>query len=294
MASSVIEHFKSSVYYYAGRFFPLFTAKFWYIRRFHKFPNFKKPSNLNEYINWMKFYGPQKDWIKLADKYAVRSYVSDKKLDNILPQLYAKWDDPETIDISKLPQKFVVKVNNGSGDVLIVKDKSKITNQDLILYFAPYFSEKFGYRTAELHYTKMPTAIVAEELLDNDCEFSTSLVDYKFWCFNGEPEYVFVVSNREKHHADFMLYDKDWSPHPEFCSFNAHYREASILPKPKHFSEMLEMAKKLAEGYTCVRIDLYDTNKQVYFGEITFTSAGGYMDYFTDEFLKLSGSKLKV
>lgn len=290
----MIEKIKSLSYYYSGLFFPRFTAYFWFYRRFHRLMNLRNPKDLNEKINWLKFESDTSEWVKLADKFRVREYVKEVGLEQTLPRLIAYWDSPETINLDDIPKPYVLKMNNGSGDVLIVDEKSSISTDMAIKHFKPLFKEKFGYRTAELHYTKMLPLVIAEEMIPNDLPESKSIVDYKYWCFDGKPMYIMVFTNRNKHGADIMLYDLEWNAHPEYCHFNAHYHKAEIVAEPPHLLEMIEIARKLAFNHPCVRIDLYDTNRQVYFGEMTFTSAGGYMDYFTPEFLELTGSMVSL
>ncbi len=276
---------------------PLNVAKLRYMYIMHKIPNFKNPKDLNEKINWMKFYGDTSKWAQLSDKYAVREYIENIGLGNTLVKLYGKWDKVEDIEWDKLPNQFVMKVNNGSGDVKVVRDKSQLDIEATRAYFAKMLQRPFGRTSGELHYANIKPCIIAEELLDTTTQpcHSSSLIDYKIWCVNGKPYYTWACSNREQYFASVGLYDMDWNYHPEYSVFTHHYREAKeLVPKPSCFAEMMETASKLSEGFPVVRVDLYEVNGKVYFGEMTFTSQGGYMDFYTSDFLKMIGDKIDL
>ena len=170
---------------------PISIAKLRFFYILHRWPNFKSPRDINEKINWLKFYGDTSQWVELADKYAVRSYIKKHGLSDILVHLYGKWDNAEDIDWDSLPNKFVLKCNNGSGDVVICHDKEQINRKDTISYLKKMLNRSFGIVSGEMHYAEMKPCIIAEELLDNTTQpcKSTSLIDYKIWCFDGKPTY---------------------------------------------------------------------------------------------------------
>lgn len=201
-----------------GEFSPKLISRILYYHAFHKPLNLKHPSNLNEWIQWMKFYGDTSMWPILADKYKVRDYVVEKGLSYTLVKLYGVWDKPEDIEWDNLPRQFVLKMNNGCGDVLICEDKEKLNKQYVISYFNSMLNQKFGLATGQIHYQYIEPKIIAEELLEKTKQSiaSSSLVDYKFWCINGNPLYCFVVANRTKGKADFSLYDMNWERHTEY------------------------------------------------------------------------------
>ena len=139
----------------------------------------------------------------------------------------------------------------------------------------------------------MKPCVIAEELLDplkQPIETDT-LIDYKIWCFNGKPRYIWACYNRHKDSVEVATYDLIWNRHDEKSIFTSHYKRANLnLPKPKSLKEMLEMASKLSEGIPQVRVDLYEIDGKPYFGEMTFTSAGGFNNFYTQEFLNELGS----
>lgn len=276
---------------------PIVIARLKYFYKFHKWPDYEHPHDLNEKINWLKFYGDTTQWSDLADKYKVREYVKSKGLSDILVKSYGKWDRPEDIELETLPEKFVLKANNGCGDVLICRDKSKLKRKDIILYFSQLLNQSYGIVSGEPHYAKIKPCIVAEELLDSSTQLikSSSIIDYKIWCFNGVPYYTFVCYNRTKENTNVAIYDYDWNYRPEYSKFNHHYDDGGqIIPRPSSLDEMYRVAKILSQDFPVVRVDLYEVDGKVYFGELTFTSLGGFMDYFTEEFLKHCGSIIKL
>ena len=288
---------KSKLQYVVGLLSPRIITNILYYKTFHKRLNLKNPQTVNEKIHWMKFYGDTSKWVIFADKYRVRKYVTAKGLGNILVKLYGCWTNVEDIDWDKLPKQFVLKVNNGCGDILICEDKNKLDIPSVKKLYGSLLKEKFGVATGQLQYRKMPACIIAEELLDAKKQTiqSSSLIDYKIWCFNGRPEYIFVYTNRIKGNAECMVYDKAWNAHPEYMipSFNFSII-AYDIPKPHHLDDMLNIAAKLSEGNPEMRVDLYEVGGKVYFGELTMTAACGLMNHFTDEFLILMGSKISL
>lgn len=276
---------------------PIKIAKirYWYI--LHKWPNFEHPKDLNEKINYLKFYGDTSKWPILTDKYAVRQYIKKLGLENILVKLYGKWENPEDIAWEKLPNQFVMKCNNGCGDILICNDKQKLNIPQTTIYLKKTLNKGFGVISAEPHYSLIKPCIIAEELLDVNKQDnnSSSLVDYKIWCINGKVVNIFCCFNRKKFCIDVELYDREWNPQPQFLVYTKHCkRPTEKLPKPTQLKKMLEIAERLSIGFPILRVDLYEVNGKVYFGELTFTSQSGCMDYFTQEYLNLMGSKVKL
>lgn len=258
--------------------------------------NWENPEDLNQWIHWLYFNTDTSSWIDLADKFKVRNYVRDKGFGNNLVKLYGQWDKIDSFKLSQLPNSFVLKMNNGCGDIIIVKDKSKIDETAIKDYFRPMFKGVYGNDTVEDHYTKIKPYLIAEELLDkNNQEVkSSSLIDYKFWCFNGKPVICFVVLNREKGKYVVDLYDvdNDWERIEKGnMKYNLHHlRNDNRIPKPKCFDEMINVASELSKGHPQMRVDLYEVNEKVYFGELTMTSLGGRMNYFGKDILRRLGS----
>lgn len=276
---------------------PICVAKFKFWYKIRRWPDFEHPKDINEKINWMKFYGDTSLWPILADKYAVREYVAKRIGEEHLIPLIGKWENADDIDWSALPQQFVMKCNNGSGDVVVCKDKNKLDIEATKKHFSNCLKEKLSLISGEPHYGDIKPYIIAEVLLDASTQpcNSSSLVDYKIWVFNGVPQYIWCTWNRHQYHANVALYDKNWQFHPEWSVWTEHYvKPDTHIPKPDCFDQLMEIAGKLGEGQPVTRIDLYILDGKVYFGEITMTSQGGYMDYYTQDFLDHMGDLTKL
>lgn len=276
---------------------PIQVARLKFYYKQHRWPDFEHPHDLNEKINWLKFYGNTSRWADLSDKYKVREYIKSKGLEDILVKLYGKWDKAQEIEWDLLPDGFVMKANNGCGDVLVCLEKSKLDQYAATKQFEKLLSKKYGDISGEPHYADIKPCIIAEELLDVEKQpiKTSSLIDYKIWCLNGKPELFYCIWNRTKSSIETRMYDLDWNYHPEWAVYSSHYLEGRVdLPRPKRFDQMLNIAERLSEGFPIVRVDLYEVDGKVYFGELTFTSLGGFMDYITQEQLLHMGEKVKL
>ena len=256
--------------------------------------DWKNPKDLNAKINWLKFYGDRALWARCADKYAVRAYVEERGLGKLLVKLLGKWDRAEDIEWDKLPDKFILKMNNGSGTNYICNDKNSVNTVRLTEKFHRWLNISYASQYVEPHYGDIKPCVIAEELLDiNDQDITSStLIDYKVWSFNGEPLYIWVCHNRGEKGPQVATFDTHWNFRPEKSVYNEHYRKSQIaIPKPKCLDEMLEAASTLSKGHPEVRVDFYVVGGKCYFGEMTFTSLGGYMDFYTKEMLLEMGEK---
>lgn len=283
--------------YLMGRFFPKKLAEYKYRSCFGKSLNWDNPQTIDEKINWAKFNTDTTAWSQLADKYAVRKFVEQRGFKDALVTLYGKWERVEDIDWDSLPDSFVMKMNNGSGDVMICRDKSTFDIAGCKRHFAALMKKKFGYEMSEPHYNRIKPCVIAEELLDSTAQSlpSTSMIDYKFFAFDGKPAYVLVCLNRSGHSVELAVYDMDWHLHPEFSVPTSDcIIHTEPMPQPKAFGRMADMAAKLSEGFPFVRVDLYETGGKPYFGEMTFTPAGGFLHRYTEEFRRILGDKYKL
>lgn len=281
-----------------GRNTPETLVKIRFYAKFKRWPHLKNPKDLNEKILWQKLYADSSRWTELADKYLVRQYVEKLGLGKYLVNIYGKWDRAEDVDFDSLPESVIFKVNNGDGKGTnqIVKDVKNADKKKLRQLFHEWLTRKhIGELAAEPHYKKMRPCIIAEEVLKIP-EGSHSLIDYKIWCINGKPLYIWTCSDRDEDGggADVMTYDLAWNAHPEYCVFTSEYRHGKLLPKPQNMDEMLDVAEKLSMGFPILRVDLYNIDGKIYLGELTFTSQGGMMDFYTQEFLLHLGEKADI
>ena len=255
--------------------------------------DWKHPKDINEKMWWLACFGDTSKWALCSDKYRVREYLKECGLEDIAVKLYGVWEKVEDIDYDALPQKFVLKCNHDSGTSIVV-DKSKSFNKDAInKQLNEAFKVKFGYINGETYYNKIKPCIIAEEFLEShDCDFSKTLVDYKIWCFDGKPFCTWACYNRENGHAYVDIYDMNWNAHPEYSVRTDHYRDGEgKVPKPKTFDKMMEIASKLSKGFPEVRIDLYEVDGKVYFGEMTFMTLFAQIDFYTKDFLVELGTQ---
>lgn len=281
---------------FIGRYFPEILVRVRYFARFRKRLNLDKPQTLNEKILYMSLRTDTSLWTRLADKYNVRAYVEECGLSDILVPLVGHWQKAEDIDFDKLPEQFVIKSTHGCGDIIIVKDKSKIDCDDIRKRMHAAISEIYGELEGGKHYMRIKPAIIAEGLLQNDetsNRYSSSLIDYKFWCFNGKAHYVRVYGNRGSQ-TDVMTYDMGWNPHPEYSIITNEFNSGMEMPKPQNFEKMIQIVETLGKPFPVVRVDLYNIGGKIYFGELTFTSHGGMMNNLTDEFQRLCGDLIDV
>lgn len=285
---------------FMGNHFPVTLIKWRYRYVFKKPIDLKAPKDLNEKILWAKLFSDTSRWTELADKYKVRTYVESLGLSDYLVKIYAVWYNINEVDFDALPESFIIKANNGDGKGTnkIVR-KSELTNDkrtELLGTIDEWLHRKnIGALHAEPHYKAMTPCVIAEEVLPLD-PGATSLTDYKIWCFYGKAHYVWVCSDRSGggNSAHVMTYDLNWNAHPEFSVFNSDYLRGEVMPRPDKLDEMISVAEKLSNGFPELRVDMYIVQGRVYFGELTFTSQGGFMDFYTPAFNLQLGSMFSI
>lgn len=260
--------------------------------------DWKNPKDINEKINWMKFNTDISLWTLLADKYRVRDYLINKGYGELLVPLINQWDRADDIDFENLKYPCILKVNHGAGGnyPLMIRPTDQERNK-LIKKLNKLLDTPYGYKTAEPHYIPIKTCVIAEEFLieRQKNKYSSSLIDYKVWCFNGVVDFIWAAFDRKDYSVKVASYDKDWNYHPEWSVFTSHYQNGgNVLPKPINLQRMLDTASVLSQGFPQIRIDFYEVNGKLYIGEMTLTSQGGYMEFYTQEHLLEMGRKCKL
>lgn len=251
----------------------------WYKKHTKLELNLKNPQTFNEKINWLKLYDSTPIKTKLADKYLVRDWIKEQIGEEYLIPLLGVWKNAKDIDFDKLPDKFVLKCNHGSSYNIIVKDKSKINKKEIIKKLNKWLKEDFAFKGGyELHYSDIPRRIIAEKYLEPE---NSDLRDYKFLCFSGNVKYIWVDDGRYTNHKR-NLYDINWNLIKD--KKIAHYEQFEYCPKPFNFEKMKNFAEKLSKDFCCVRVDFYENNQKLYFGEMTFTSESGSTILEPEEF----------
>ncbi len=274
---------------------PAHYAKYVFKKTTGRRLNLKNPQDFNEKIQWLKVYSDISMWTDLADKYKVREYIEKCGLQDILVELFGVWKRADDIDFSKLPDKFVLKTNHGFGKIILVEDKSKLDIDLIVKHLNKWVKEKVGLVSFDPHYWKIKRRIIAEEYLEDKSKkkISSSLIDYKFQCINGEPENVHILYDRRTKFKA-CAFDMDWnSLRDQAAGILARSYSESISNKPQRLDEMLKVCRILSGPFAQVRVDLYQVNGKVYFGELTFTSGGG-TDYFKPEYFLKMGEKMDI
>ena len=286
--------------------FPRCYAGYVFKKNYHRNLNLKDPQDYNEKIQWLKVYSDTSLWTTLADKYKVREYVTQCGLGENLPELYGVWKRAEDIDFSKLPDRFVLKTNHGYHRLIIVKDKNKLDVKDTVRCMNKWVRERYGLLSFEPHYWNIERRIIAEELLEDEynSSLSKSLIDYKFHCIHGEPVIIEALYDRkimmvggdvrsEGQKVKSSAFDLSWNPRPELWAIQYDNLSEEPLPKPGQLEEMIRICRILAKPFPLVRVDLYEVNNKVFFGEMTFTPGGG-KDIFTPEYFLELGKSLDL
>lgn len=264
----------------------------------HRELDLSNPKSYSEKLQWLKLYNRRSYYPRLVDKYEVKEYVASKIGDEYIIPTIGIWDSFESIDFEKLPNQFVLKTTNGGGStgVVICKDKQSfdIDSARKKLNKSMHTNVYMG----EWPYKKIKPRIIAEKYMED--EETGELRDYKFFCFDGEVKALFIATDRGVvgDQPKFDFYDESFT-HLPFRQGHPHQTK-KIIEKPKTFELMKEIASKLSQGEPHERIDLYEINGEVYFGEITFFHFGGLepfepieWDYRFGEWLNLPNKTIK-
>lgn len=268
-----------------------------FIRRLYKANrgkelNLENPRTFNEKLQWMKLYDRNPVYVVTSDKYAVRDYVKEKIGEEYLIPLIGVWDDPDDIDFSALPEQFVLKCNHNSGTgMCICKDKSKLNTEKVKKALKKGLNEDYFLCSREWQYKDIKRRIVGEKFMSEiDAD---DLINYKIYCFNGEPKLFHISSNMAAHNgARLSFLDLDWNPLP-FCRQDYPPFE-ELPPQPDSKEEMLEVSRKLSESLPFMRVDLYEISGKVYFSELTLDPCGGYSPFEPENWDLKLGEMLKL
>lgn len=235
----------------------------------------KNPQTFNEKLQWLKIYNRDPRLTILVDKYEVKQYVCEKIGGEYVIPTIGVWDCVEEIDFSTLPDEFVLKCNHDSGSIVFCTDKSKFDIAEARKKLTKALSRNYFYAGREWPYKNVKPKIMAEPYMkDADRDY---LVDYKLMCFNGKVKCSFVVTDRfTKGGLKVTFFDRNWERLP----FERHYPSShEIIAKPVLYEQMVFLAEKLSENIPFVRVDFYEINGQIYFGELTLSPGGGFEEF---------------
>lgn len=250
------------------------------------------PQTFNEKLQWLKLYNRNPAYTVMVDKYKVRDYIKETIGEGYLIPLLGVWDKAEDIDFDKLPNQFVLKCNHNSGlGMYICKDKSKLTQKEIKVIrknLTKGLQQDYYLTGREWPYKNVPRKIIAEKYMEDE---TGQLRDYKFYCFNGEPKIIMINSDREigKTKADYFDMDFNW------LDLKWGYEHALVKPsKPINFEKMKELAVVLSKNIPELRVDFYDVNNKIYFGELTFFDGSGFDKIEPKEWDKKIGDWIKL
>ena len=249
------------------------------------------PKTFNEKLQWLKLYDRNPEYTKMVDKYDVKEYVS--KIigeEYVIPTIgvYEKFDN---IDFAKLPNQFVMKCTHDSGGIIICKDKKKLDINLARKKINKSLRNNYYYKHREWPYKNVKPRIIIEKYLDDGK--NSQLNDYKIMCFNGKAKCSFVCSERDNKDLGLAVtfFDLDWNRMP----FERHYRSSDkVILKPKNYNKMIELSEKLSENIPFVRVDWYEINGKLYFGELTFFPGAGFEEFTPEEWDYKIGDMLEL
>ena len=261
-------------------------SKWWY--KIKKKPlNLDNPKTFNEKIQWLKLYNSIPIKTLLSDKYLVRNWVKEKIGEKYLIPIFGVYDRFEDINFNKLPNKFIIKCNHGSGYNIFVKDKHKLKLEVIRAKIKKWMNINYSILGQELNYRDIQPKIIIEKYMNDS---SGDLRDYKVNCFNGKPKCIWMDIDRHSNHKR-NLNDLNWKQLP--YKVNLHYATFPSPKKPRCLKELVKLASILSKGFSYVRVDFYIINEKIYFGEMTFYSEGGLADIIPSSFEKRLRSLIK-
>lgn len=251
-----------------------------YFRGYKKLLNLRNPKYYGEKIQWLKLHGGLEELGNFVDKYEVRKYIAEKIGEKYLIPVIGVYNTVEEINFDLLPEKFVLKCTNGSQSVLVCTDKSNLDISFAKKQMQKWLDDDFSRMKKEPQYKNVKNRILIEQYMEDD---SGELRDYKFYCFNGEPLWYAIFSGRfTDKTVDTYTIDGTFLPDCKNGGPNVKTSK-NPLPKLSNLDEFIELSRKLAEPFTCVRVDFYMVNGRIYFGELTFTDGAGAEPIFPIE-----------
>lgn len=272
-----------------------FEIKYRFFSNFGYRINLRTPKTFNEKIQWRKLFERDPFFATLADKYKVREYVKEKIGAEFLIPLLGVYGNPKEVDWSCVKGKFVIKPNHGAGCVIYCDDLNSFDKDKAIKEMNVWIKTNFYHISREWQYKNIDPKIIIEKFIEGDS--ISGLTDYKFFCFDGQPRLIQVNVNRYTEHS-LLFFNPQWEK--QSMSLSGYPISSREISKPKKLPEMLDIASKLSTGISFCRVDLYNVNGEILFGEITLTPNGGNvpiipyeMDITLGKLMHLTRSKFK-
>ena len=257
--------------------------------------NLDNPRTFSEKLQWLKLYDRNPLYTTLVDKYAVRRYIAEKIGEEyLIPLVGGPWDSAEEIDFDALPEQFVLKCNHNSGGVIICRDKSSFDRAAAVRPLDEDLKKNYYLEGREWPYKNVKPCIIAEKYMEDENQ-AQGLIDYKFFCFNGKPRFMYISQGLEDHStAKISFYDFFGREMPfkrtDFAAFNERPHMPDSIEKMAALAELI--AKDV--GSIFIRCDLYEINGKIYFSELTFTPCGGLLPFDPTEWDEKIGAWLEL
>ena len=275
---------------YAMRFLPdKQYIQIYYFAQFKRRCNLKVPKTYNEKLNWLKIHDHNPHYTTLVDKCEAKKYVASIIGEQYIIPTLGVWNSFDEIDFEALPNQFVLKCTHDSEGIVVVKDKASMNKTTTKNKIEAALKKNFYYIGREWPYKNVKPRIIAEKYMEDQVD--GELRDYKFFCFHGVPKAMFVASDRASGHVKFDYFDLNF----KHLDIKQKYPHADKpLRKPVTFDQMIELSRVLSRGFPHVRVDFYEVNGQLYFGELTFYHFSGFMPFEPAKWDEVFGSWLEL
>ncbi len=253
--------------------------------------NFDNPKTFNEKLQWLKLYDRKDIYTKMVDKYEAKEYVKNAIGEEYIVQTIGIYNKFEEIDFDKLPNQFVIKCTHDSGSTIVCRDKTTFNIDKAKTKISKALKNNYFYQLREWPYKNVKPKILIEKYMES--KGNKKMIDYKFFCFNEEPKFIYVSQGLENHKtAKISFFDTDFKKE----KFKREdYKEFEELPqKPIHFEEMKRLARILAKETTFLRVDFYEINEKIYFSELTFFPCGGFLPFEPKEYDSILGRLIRL
>lgn len=285
-------HFVAAIIYRIGGWLPdkLYLKWIYFLETGTRL-NLDNPQRYNEKLQWLKLYDHNPLYTTLVDKYAVKDYVTNQVGSEYIVPCLGVWNNAKDIDWEKLPKQFVLKTNHDSGNngVFICRDKSKIDKVKWTKCINQSLRRDTSIPGREWPYKNVKRCVFAEQYLEDT---TGELRDYKFFCFDGVVKYLFIATERQSGgEVKFNYFDADFN---DLGIVQHHPMSDKMIEKPQLFEQMKELAAKLSKGLPEVRVDLYEVNGRIYFGEYTFFHHGGVVPFHPDKWDFIWGEQIHL
>lgn len=277
---------------YALRFLPdKLYLQLYYFVHFKKLINFKNPRTYNEKLQWLKLYDRKDIYTAMVDKYLAKDYVSKIIGEEYIIPTLGLYDTFDDIDFDKLPNQFVIKCTHDSDGLVIVKDKAELDVNEAKNKIENALKYNFYYIAREWPYKNVTPKIIVEKYMED--KNNSSMRDYKFFCFNGEPKLMYISEGLENHStASMSFFDMEFNLTD--CKRKDYKRLEYMPEKPKNFDKMKKMASILSQNLPHLRVDFYEINGRLFFGELTFSTCSGFVPFESEKWNEILGDYIEL